>query len=72
MSEVARDIDVQRATLYEWIRKKKIPSPRLRKASGVRLRVWTSDEVEQIKKYKADHYREKPTLRKKKLGEKSE
>lgn len=72
MSEVARDIDVQRATLYEWIRKKKIPSPRLRKVSGVRLRVWTSDEVEQIKKYKADHYGEKPTLRKKKLGEKSE
>lgn len=71
MSEVARDIDVQRATLYEWIRKRKIPTPRLRKVSGVRFRVWTSDEVEQIKKYKAEHYGEKPTLRKKKLGRKS-
>lgn len=72
MSEVARDIDVQRATLYEWIRKRKIPSPRLLKVSGVRVRVWTSDEVEQIKKYKAEHYGEKPTLRKKKAGRKKQ
>lgn len=72
MSEVAREIDVQRATLYEWIRKKKIPSPRLRKLSGVRLRVWTRDEVEQIKRYKAEFYQKKPTLRKKKLDENRE
>ena len=64
ISEVAREIDVQRATLYEWIRKKKIPTPKLRKVSGVRFRFWTRDEVEQIKKYRAEHYREKPTLRK--------
>lgn len=63
MSEVAREIEVQRATLYEWIRKRKIPAPKPRMVSGVRFCFWTSKEVEQIKKYKDEHYGEKPTLR---------
>jgi predicted DNA-binding transcriptional regulator AlpA len=70
ISEVAREIVVQRATLYEWIRKRKIPTPRLRMVSGVRLRVWTDREVEEIKKYKAEYYRKKPSLRRKKKGKK--
>jgi len=70
MSEVAREIEVQRATLYEWIRKKKIPAPKPRTVSGVRFCFWTSKEVDLIKKYRAEHYREKPTLRKKKGGQK--
>ena len=70
MSEVSREIVVQRATLYEWIRKRKIPTPRLRMASGVRLRVWTAKEVEEIKKYKAQYYRKKPSLRKRQTAEK--
>ena len=71
MSEVARKIEVQRATLYEWMRKKKIPPPKRRMVSGVRFCFWTSSEVEQIKKYKDEHYREKPTLRKKRGSQKS-
>jgi len=65
MSEVAREIEVQRATLYEWIRKGKIPDPKPRIVSGVRFCFWTNKEVDQIKEYKDQHYREKPTLRKK-------
>jgi predicted DNA-binding transcriptional regulator AlpA len=70
ISEVAREIVVQRATLYEWIRKGKIPIPRLRMISGVRLRVWTDGEVKEIKKYKAEYYRKKPSLRKKNTDKK--
>jgi excisionase family DNA binding protein len=71
MSEVAREIEVQRATLYEWIRKRKIPAPKPRTVSGVRFCFWTSKDVEQIKKYKDEHYREKPSLRKERRGRKS-
>jgi excisionase family DNA binding protein len=70
ISEVAREIGVQRATLYEWMRRKKIPTPRLRRVSGVRFRFWTTAEVEKIKKYRAEHYRDKPTLRKKRTSKK--
>jgi excisionase family DNA binding protein len=72
ISEVAKEIGVQRATLYEWIRTKKIPAPTLRKVSGVRFRFWSTAEVEKIKKYRTEHYREKPTLRKKSVSEKGE
>ena len=64
MSEVARKLQVQRATLYAWIRAKKIPAPKTRMISGVRFRFWTRIGLEKVKKYKAEHYREKPTLRK--------
>jgi len=70
ISELAREIDVQRATLYEWMRKKKIPIPRLRMVSGVRIRVWTDEEVHKIKNYKAAEYRKKPSLRRKRKSKK--
>jgi len=66
ISEVAREIEVQRATLYAWIRKRKIPPPKPRTVSGVRFCFWTGEQVEQIKKYRTEHYGEKPTLRKRK------
>jgi hypothetical protein len=66
MSEVGRKLRVQRATLYAWIRAKKIPAPKARTISGVRFCFWTKGGLEKIEKYKAEHYREKPTLRKRK------
>lgn len=68
MSEASRKLHVQRATLYAWIRAEKIPVPKTRMISGVRLRVWTKKELQEIKEYKAGYYRKKPTLRKAKLG----
>ena len=68
ISEVGRKLRVQRATLYAWIRAKKIPAPKARTISGVRFRFWTRSGLEKIKKYKDEHYREKPTLRKKSKG----
>jgi excisionase family DNA binding protein len=66
MSEVARKLGIQRATLYAWLRRRKIPAPKARTISGVRFCFWTSKGLGQIKKYKDEHYREKPTLRKQK------
>jgi len=71
ISEVAREIDVQRATLYAWIRRRKIPPPKPRMVSGVRFCFWTDEQVEQIKRYRKEHYGEKPTLRKRKGVHKS-
>ena len=68
MSEVGRRLRVQRATLYAWIRAKKIPDPKTRTVMGVRFRFWTRSEFMKVKKYKDEHYREKPTLRKNKTG----
>jgi excisionase family DNA binding protein len=61
ISEAARELRVQRATLYEWIKTRKVPTPTSQMISGVRFRFWTEDELEKVRKYKAEHYWEKPS-----------
>jgi excisionase family DNA binding protein len=56
ISEAARDLGVRRTTLYEWIRKKVIPVPKLQFVSSIRLRVWTEEQMDKIREYKANKY----------------
>jgi len=65
ITEVAKELGIQRATLYEWIRRKTVPVPRVHVISGVRFRFWTEEELKILKKYKAEHYREKPGRKRK-------
>jgi excisionase family DNA binding protein len=64
ISEAARKLQVQRATLYDWIAKNLIPTPHPVAVSGVRVCLWSQSQFREIERYKAEHYREKPSLRK--------
>lgn len=69
ITEAAKELGTQRATLYEWIRRKKIPMPTAQVISGVRFRFWTEEELKLLKKYKAEHYQQKPSRKRKhKIG----
>jgi excisionase family DNA binding protein len=65
ITEAAKELGVQRATLYEWIRRKKVPVPRAQVISGVRFRFWTEQELKTLKQYKAQHYQKKPSRKQK-------
>ncbi|MFZ3333956.1 MAG: helix-turn-helix domain-containing protein [Candidatus Acidiferrales bacterium] len=61
ITEAAKELGIQRATLYEWIRRKKVPVPTAQVISGVRFRFWTEAELTTLKNYKAEHYQKKPS-----------
>jgi hypothetical protein len=54
--QVAKLLGLTSATLHRWIRLKKIQAPPVQSLGGVQVRLWTVDDVEQARKYKADHY----------------
>jgi excisionase family DNA binding protein len=65
ITEAARELGIQRATLYEWIRRKRVPAPRAQVISGVRFRFWTEEELKTLKRYKTEHYQKKPNRKRK-------
>jgi excisionase family DNA binding protein len=54
--EVAELVGVSWDTLSRWIREKKFPVPPVQSMGRIQVRVWNEDEVEKVRKYKADHY----------------
>jgi excisionase family DNA binding protein len=69
ITEAARELGVQRATLYEWIRLKKIPAPTAKVISRVRFRFWTEEELETLKRYKTECYQKKPSRKRKRTSD---
>jgi excisionase family DNA binding protein len=56
ISEAARILGLNRATLHRWIQDKLIPSPSTKIISGIRCRLWTETEMAKLKEYKAASY----------------
>jgi hypothetical protein len=54
--EVARLLDVTSDTLHRWIREKRVPAPEAQSLGPFRVRLWSIEEIEIVKRYKADHY----------------
>jgi excisionase family DNA binding protein len=54
--QVAKLLGLTSATLHRWIRQKKIQAPPVQSLGGVQVRLWTLDDLEKARKYKADHY----------------
>jgi DNA-binding transcriptional MerR regulator len=54
--EVARMLDITSDTLHRWIREKKVPAPAAQSLGPFRVRLWTTEDVEIARKYKAQHY----------------
>jgi transposase len=56
VSEVAKLLDVDRATVYRWLRKKVVPALIEEVVAGVRVTYWTEKELAKVTGYKATHY----------------
>lgn len=50
--EVAKAEGVPRATLQHWIKTGKIAAPRVRLVDGKAVRLWTEDQVKQVRRLK--------------------
>jgi excisionase family DNA binding protein len=69
--EVARILDITSDTLHRWIREKKIPAPEMQSLGPFQVRLWKAEDIDLVRKYKAEHYwgkggRKKSTKRAKK------
>jgi DNA-binding transcriptional MerR regulator len=54
--EVARMLKVTSDTLHRWIREKKVPAPDAQLLGPFRVRLWTLEDIEIVRKYKAERY----------------
>ena len=56
-AEIAAAVGVDKSTLERWLAERKVPMPK-RIVVGARVsRIWTSGDVERLKRYKARFYR---------------
>jgi excisionase family DNA binding protein len=56
ISEAARQLGIQRRTLYKWIREKRVPAPTTRVVAGTRIRFWTEKGMAKLRQYKAERF----------------
>jgi len=57
--EAADAVGITRATLQDWIKKKKFAAPKLQRLGNVGARLWTTSDVARLKKTKSEIYQEK-------------
>jgi predicted site-specific integrase-resolvase len=55
-AQVLKLLGVGPETLYRWMRERKIPVPAIQSLAGMRVRLWSEHQLDQAKKYKAEHY----------------
>jgi excisionase family DNA binding protein len=56
ISEAARQLGIQRRTLYKWIREKLVPAPSARVVAGTRIRFWTEKGMAKLWQYKTERF----------------
>ena len=54
--EVAKLLKIGNDTLHRWVHTEKVAAPRLQKVGGLSIRLWTEADIEEVKKYKLEHY----------------
>ena len=64
--QVAKRLGISWSTLHRWIESKKVQAPPDQALGGLQVRLWTEADLEAARKYKAEHYWEKPSRRKRK------
>jgi transposase-like protein len=56
ISEAASVLGVDRTTLRRWVRQKKVPAPTPGIVDGILSKLWTENDMEQLRKHKARSY----------------
>jgi excisionase family DNA binding protein len=54
--QVARVLGISSDTIHRWIREGMVTAPETQALGGVKVRLWNENQVEQVRKYKAEHY----------------
>ena len=57
--EAADAVGITRATLQDWIKKRKFAAPKLQWLGNVGVRLWTASAVARLKAVKKEIYQEK-------------
>jgi predicted site-specific integrase-resolvase len=55
-AQVAEILGIGTDTLHRWLKQKKVVAPDLLLIGGVKVRLWSEEQLGAAKKYKADHY----------------
>jgi excisionase family DNA binding protein len=58
-TEAAKAVGITRATLQDWIRKRKFAAPKLGRVGNISVRLWTASDVARLKARKSEIYQEK-------------
>ncbi len=56
IAAAARELNVQRKTLYEWIDRGYIPAPKARAMAGSNRDFWTEEEMTKVRQYRKQYY----------------
>jgi predicted DNA-binding transcriptional regulator AlpA len=68
--KVAKMLGIGWSTLYRWIVDGKVKAPPIQTLGGVRVRLWSAEDIEGLRKYKDNHYwgrgKKKPQSKQKK------
>ena len=63
-AQVAGILEIGTDTLHRWLKEKKVVAPKLSFVGGVKVRLWTEQDLDAAKRYKAEHYWGKGAARK--------
>jgi len=55
--EVAKSVGVSKNTILSWLRQGKLPEPKRITQGGVELRLWSTRDLERVRKFKGLNYR---------------
>jgi len=60
-AEAASKVGITRATLQDWIKKKKFAAPKLTRIGNGKVRLWSASDVARLRTTKKEIYQEKRT-----------
>jgi transposase len=55
-AQVAEILDIGTDTLHRWLKQKRVVAPDLQFVGGVKVRLWSEEQLNAAKKYKSSHY----------------
>lgn len=55
-AQVAEILEIGTDTLHRWLKEKKVVAPKLSFVGGVKVRLWSDQDLDAAKCYKAQHY----------------
>lgn len=58
-TEAASKAGITRATLQDWIKKKKFVPPKLGRVGNIKVRFWDASDIARLKAVKKEIYQEK-------------
>jgi len=58
-TEAAKAAGITRATLQDWIKKRKLAAPKLGRVGNISVRLWKASDVARLKTVKKEIYQEK-------------